>query len=188
MAIFIFLVWKYPLCVNLIQNFKRVILRQNLVPTLECLIDIIDFFPNPNLKQYTYTDFFVQFHVKKPTQNKKTTTYYQLLTLTSFCRSNQIFVDVFTECIAWLYWWTWCILLITCNSKHFSLFVFYFNASNKISSTPPQLLNFQFSNPATPSLPFIWLNGSWFAIHVEALNFHDWVLCYHEPSHDKIKR
>ena len=103
MAIFIFLVWKYPLCVNLIQNFKRVILRQNLVPTLECLIDIIDFFPNPNLKQYTYTDFFVQFHVKKPTQNKKTTTYYQLLTLTSFCRSNQIFVDVFTECIAWLY-------------------------------------------------------------------------------------
>ena len=29
------------------------------------------------------------------------------------------------------------------NSKHFSFFVFYFNISNKISSTPPRLLNFQ---------------------------------------------
>ena len=35
------------------------------------------------------------------------------------------------------------------NSKHFSFFVFYFNISNKISSTPPRLLNFQeFSNPS----------------------------------------
>ena len=33
------------------------------------------------------------------------------------------------------------------NSKHFSFFEFYFNVSNKISSNPPQLLNFQeFSN------------------------------------------
>ena len=37
------------------------------------------------------------------------------------------------------------------NSKHFSFFAFYLNVSNKISSTPPRLLNFQeFSNP-----PFI---------------------------------
>ena len=34
------------------------------------------------------------------------------------------------------------------NSKHFSFFVFYFDVPNKISSTPPRLLNFQeFSNP-----------------------------------------
>ena len=34
------------------------------------------------------------------------------------------------------------------NSKHFSFFVFYFDGSNKISSIPPRLLNFQeFSNP-----------------------------------------
>ena len=33
------------------------------------------------------------------------------------------------------------------SSKHFSFFVFYFNVSNKISSTPPRLLNLQeFSN------------------------------------------
>ena len=29
------------------------------------------------------------------------------------------------------------------NSKHFSFFVFYFNVSNKISSTPPRLLLFK---------------------------------------------
>ena len=41
------------------------------------------------------------------------------------------------------------------NSKHFSFFVFYFNVSNKISSTPPQALNFQeFSYPwFIPTLP-----------------------------------
>ena len=39
MEIFMFLVPKYSFCVNLIQKFKRVILRQNLLPTLECLID-----------------------------------------------------------------------------------------------------------------------------------------------------
>ena len=33
---------------------------------------------------------------------------------------------------------------IICTSKHFSFFVFYFNVSNKISSTPTRLLNFQF--------------------------------------------
>ena len=39
MVIFIFLVWKYAFCVNLIQKFKRVILRRSLGPSLECLID-----------------------------------------------------------------------------------------------------------------------------------------------------
>ena len=50
--------------------------------------------------------------------------------LTSFHRSSQMFVDVFIECVAWSYWWTWCVLPIICNSKHFSFFVFYFNVSN----------------------------------------------------------
>ena len=94
--------------------------------------------------------FAFQVRTKKPTQcfvlwvSIEKPTYCQILT--SFRRSNWMFVDVFIECVAWSYWWTWCVLLIICNSKHFSLFVFYFNASNKISSTPPQLLNFQFSN------------------------------------------
>ena len=47
MVIFIFLVRKYPFCVNLIQKFKRVILRRNLVPTLECLIDVSPLPPSP---------------------------------------------------------------------------------------------------------------------------------------------
>ena len=38
--VFIFLFRKHPFCVNLIPNFKRVILRRNLVPTLEYLIDV----------------------------------------------------------------------------------------------------------------------------------------------------
>ena len=29
---------------------------------------------------------------------------------------------------------------------------------------------------------------SWFMINDLILNFHDWILCYHEPFHDKIKR
>ena len=51
MVIFIILVWKYLFCVNLIQNFKRVILRRNLVPTLQCLLD------NPPL-----INFLIFFH------------------------------------------------------------------------------------------------------------------------------
>ena len=43
------------------------------------------------------------------------------------------------------------------NSKHFSFFVFYFNVSNKISSTPPRPLNFQeFSNPLPPMFIKFW--------------------------------
>ena len=63
-------------------------------------------------------------------------------------QSNRVFVDVFIEYIAWSYWWTWCVLPIICNSKHFSFFVFYFNVSNKISSTRSKLLNFQFPSPS----------------------------------------
>ena len=85
--------------------------------------------------------FVLQVNIKNPT-------YSQLLT--SFRRSNQMFADVFIECVAWSYWWTWCVLPIICNSKHFSFFVFYFNVSNKISSTQPWLLNFQFSNHPPP--------------------------------------
>ena len=40
MVIFIFLVRKYPFCVNLIRKFKRVISRQNLLPSLERLIEL----------------------------------------------------------------------------------------------------------------------------------------------------
>ena len=30
----------------------------------------------------------------------------------------------------------------------------------------------------------VWLNGSWFWIHEEVLNFHNWILYYHELFHD----
>ena len=47
------------------------------------------------------------------------------------------------------------------NPKHFSLFVFDFNVSNKISSTPTRLLYFQdFFNPlvySNPSSPVYWV-------------------------------
>ena len=55
MVIFIFLVWKYPFCVNLIQKFKRVILRRNLVPILECLIDAV---PPPLPRLFNFFIFF----------------------------------------------------------------------------------------------------------------------------------
>ena len=32
------------------------------------------------------------------------------------------------------------------------------------------------------------LNRSWFVIHDEVWNFYDWIFCYHEPFHEKIKR
>ena len=32
------------------------------------------------------------------------------------------------------------------------------------------------------------LSRSWFMIHDKVLNFHDWILCYGESSHDKRKR
>ena len=38
------------------------------------------------------------------------------------------------------------VLPIICSSKYFNFFVFYFDVSKNISSTPPRLLNFQFSN------------------------------------------
>ena len=41
------------------------------------------------------------------------------------------------------------------NSKQFSFFVFYFNVSNKISSTPPRILNFQ---EFPPSDYKVWKN------------------------------
>ena len=68
----------------------------------------------------------------------------------SFGRSIRMFVIVFIEYVDWSYWWTWCALPITCN---FSFFVFYFNKSNKISSTPTRLSNFQFSNHPPPLTP-----------------------------------
>ena len=39
------------------------------------------------------------------------------------------------------------------NSKHFSFFVFYFNVSNKISSTPPRLLLFKNPSLFIPTSP-----------------------------------
>ena len=41
MIISSFLFRKYPFCVNLIQKFKRVFLRRNLLPTPDCLIDAL---------------------------------------------------------------------------------------------------------------------------------------------------
>ena len=172
MVIFIYLVQKYPFCVNLIQKFKRVILRQNLVlPALECLTDnlpppaLIDFpiffHPEhlfsplpplfPPLINYlgkfstrVWSDilmltfllsrkrsdppacvFFLQVCANKPTQgfvSIKKPTYCQLLT--SFRRSNRMFVEVFIECVAWSYWWTWCVSPITCYSPTTSAFLY----------------------------------------------------------------
>ena len=34
----------------------------------------------------------------------------------------------------------------------------------------------------------VGLNRSWFVVHNEILKFHDWILCYYDPFHDKIKR
>ena len=31
-------------------------------------------------------------------------------------------------------------------------------------------------------------NRLWFVIHSLVFNFHDWILCYHEPFHGKIKK
>ena len=31
------------------------------------------------------------------------------------------------------------------------------------------------------------LNRSWFVIHNKILNFHNWILCYHEPFHNNAK-
>ena len=33
----------------------------------------------------------------------------------------------------------------------------------------------------------VWLNGSRFMIRDKVLNFHDWILCYHEPFHNMVK-
>ena len=41
MVIFIFLEQKYPFCVNLVQKFKRVSLRRNLVPRLIWICNIL---------------------------------------------------------------------------------------------------------------------------------------------------
>ena len=116
---------------------------------------------NSSLKRYTYANFFAILQKEWPVcsalfckfiQRSQHSILYSSIKkptdcqlLTSFRRSNWTFVDVFTECVAWSYWWTWCVLPIICNSKHFSFFVFSFNVSNKISSTPPWLLKFQFS-------------------------------------------
>ena len=34
----------------------------------------------------------------------------------------------------------------------------------------------------------VGLNGPWFVIHDDVLNFHDWIFCYHKLFHDKVKR
>ena len=124
---------------------------------------------NPSLKRYIYADFFAISQKEWPVCSVfcfagsckevnrriiKKPTYCQLLT--SFRRSNGMFVDVFIECVAWSYWWTGCDLPIICNSEHFSFFIFYFNVSNKISSTPPLLLKFQFSSPLFISVYYWW--------------------------------
>ena len=33
----------------------------------------------------------------------------------------------------------------------------------------------------------VWLNGFGFVIHNKVLNFHDCILCYHEPFHNNVK-
>ena len=55
-----------------------------------------------------------------------------------------------------------------------------------------QALTISFSNMVKHSNSYIkcrvWPNGSCFVIHDEVLNFHDWIICYHELFHNKIKK
>ena len=43
------------------------------------------------------------------------------------------------------------------------------------------------STKVSQPLPRVQLNGSIFMINDEVLNFHDWILCCHEPFHDNVK-
>ena len=39
-----------------------------------------------------------------------------------------------------------------------------------------------------PSNYRVWLSWSWFLIHGKVLNFHNWILCYHEPFSRQDKK
>ena len=126
-------------------------------PSLKVLLMLTFFLRSQKESDSSLVCFVLQVHWKKPIQyfllkvSIKKATYCQLFS--SFCRSHQMF-DVFIEFIAWFYWLSWWVLPIICNSKHFSFFVLYFNVSNKISSTSPWVLSFQFSKP-----PYVYSNS-----------------------------
>ena len=116
---------KYLSWTNLVQKFKIVSSKLNLIQRLIWACKI---------------QWLCLFHL-----------FYNVFI--SFRRSIRMFVIAFIEYVDWPYWWTWCALPITCNFKHFSFFVFHFNKSNKISSTPTRLSSFQFSNHPLPPTP-----------------------------------
>ena len=58
--------------------------------------------------------------------------------------------------------------------------------SPPLSQLPPSPLQLQI--PSSTQLPRVRLNGSWFVIRDEVLNFHDRILSHRGPFHDKIKR
>ena len=70
--------------------------------------------------------------------------------------------------------------------KTISPFVSFF-----IHSPTKYLKDCNYSNATTaksPTLiPRVRRNVLWFMIHNKVLNFHDWILFYHELFHDKIK-
>ena len=98
-----------------------------------------------------------------------------------------MFVDVFIECLLDLTdeLDVFCVLPIICNSQHSSFLVFYFNVSNKISSTPPRLSNFRFSNPpfllALKSRP-IWICKTKFYIDVHFFYFRPFFASFVQKS------
>ena len=49
----------------------------------------------------------------------------------------------------------------------------------KNSLAPP------FLNVISSAISRAQLNGLWFVIHNKVLNFHDWILCYHDPFHER---
>ena len=122
-TLFFYSFWNNVLILTFLRSYKR----SN--PSVVCFV--------LQVRVQKPTQFFVlQVSIKKPI-------FCQLLT--SFHRSNWMFVDLFIGCVAWSYWWICCVLSIIWNSEHLRFFVFYFNVSNKITFTPPLLLNFQFS-------------------------------------------
>ena len=66
--------------------------------------------------------------------------------------------------------------------------------SNICPSKPFSAINVHERNSAyghvcsrKPTNGRVGLTGSWFAVHNKVLNFHIWILCYHEPYHDNVK-
>ena len=118
------------------NSFKEMVPPARIIPLGPLLSPSINYwekYPTQTnfLKQYTCPDIFAISQKERPICSAfcfvssckeakilyfvlwvsiKKPTYCQLLT--SFRRSNIMFVNVYIECVAWFYWWTLCVLLI----------------------------------------------------------------------------